>query len=273
MKLIENNLFVASDWFDINFFGEFASSAKAIKEKLNLQNYKVDDERLSSRVLNHWYKSEIIEDNRPNGKGWKKFSISELVWVQIVFKLRSIGLDLNRIKVVKHHIDKFNSIDTTSSCLLLDFYILVAMHSKIPLKLLVFESGQAEIVRQVDIDIANEFEVITEDFIMIDLNKLLDKLFTKKKIKADYFGQMSSDKKSALAQQIETSVSKENIQSVTIKVNDEDYIIGEKYFIKNRANANALMSMLNYGELIEKKNAGKSTYEVTDRKKIKRDNP
>ncbi len=36
MKLIENNLFVASDWFDINFFGEFASSAKAIKEKLNL---------------------------------------------------------------------------------------------------------------------------------------------------------------------------------------------------------------------------------------------
>ena len=270
MKLIENNVFVASDWFDLNFFGGFATSSATIKENLNLQNYKVDDERLSSRVLNHWYKSEIIEDNRPNGKGWKKFSISELVWVQVVFKLRSIGLDLNRIKLVKYHIDKFNSIDENSNCLLLDFYILVAMYSKIPIKLLVFESGQAEIVRQADIDIANEFEVITEDFIMIDLNKLLDKLFTKKKIKADYFGQVDSNKKSALVQQIETSVLKENIQSVTIKVNDEDYTIGEKYFIKNRAKANALMSMLNYGELIEKKNAGKSIYEVTDKKKIKK---
>jgi len=270
MKLIENNVFVASDWFDINFFGGFATSAKAIKEKVNLQNHKVDDERLSSRVLNHWYKSGIIDDNRPNGKGWKKFSISELVWVQVVFKLRSFGLDLKRIKLVKYHIDKFNSIDTTSNCLLLDFYILIAMYSKIPVKLLVFESGQAEIVRQVDIDIANEFEVISEDFIMIDLNKLLDKLFTKKKIKADYFGQMDANKKSVLAQQIENSVSKENIQSVTIKVNDEDYIIGEKYFLKNRSKANALMTMLNYGELTEKRNAGKSTYQVINQKKIKK---
>ena len=273
MNLEHNNIFPASDWFDVNFFGGFASSPNEIKEKLKLQNHKVDDKRLSSRVLNHWYKSGIIDDNRPNGKGWKKFSISELVWVQIIFKLRSIGLDLNRIKVVKHHIDKFNSIDKTSNCLLLDFYIIVAMYSKIPVKLLVFESGQAEIVRQVDIDIANELEVITEDFIMIDINKLLDKLFTKKKIKADYFGQNGSNKKSVLAEQIESSISKENIQSITIKINNEDYTIGEKYFVKNKYKANAIMSMLDFGELIEKKHNGKSTYEVINRKKIKRDDP
>jgi len=273
MKLIENNVFVASDWFDLNFFGGFASSSDAIKKKLNLQNYKVDDKRLSSRVLNHWYKSEIIEDNRPNGKGWKKFSISELVWVQIVFKLRNIGLDLNRIKLVKHHIDKFNSIDENSNCLLLDFYILVAMYSETPIKLLIFETGQAEIVRQVDIDIANQMEIIIEDFIMIDLNKLLDKLFTKKKIKADYFGQKDANQKSALVQQIETSVLKENIQSVTVKVNDKDYSIDEKYFVKNKDKANAIFNMLDFGELVEKKHQGRSTYEVTSKKKIKRDNP
>ncbi|MDB4240444.1 hypothetical protein N9826_06100 [Flavobacteriaceae bacterium] len=273
MKLIEKNVFIGSDWFDLNFLGGFAISSEKIKEKLNLQSYKVDNGRLSSRVLNHWYKSGIINDNRSNGKGWKKFSISELVWVQIVFKLRKFGLDLNRIKLVKTHIDKYNSIDKTSNCLLLDFYILVAIYSETPIKLLVFESGQAEIVRQVDIDMANQIEFLLEDFIMIDLNKLLNKLLTKKKIKANYFGQTDTNNKSVLAQQIETSVSKENIQSVTIKVNDEDYTIGEKYFVKNKAKANVLMSMLNYGELIEKKNAGKSTYELTNKKKIKRDNP
>jgi len=273
MKLKQNNLFPASDWFDSNFFGGFASSPSKIKDQLNEQDHKIDDERLSSRLLNHWYKTGIIDDDRPNSKGWKKFSISELVWVQVVFKLRKFGLDLNRIKLVKNHIDVYNKLDESSNCLLLDFYIVVAIHSSIPIKLIVFESGQADIVRQVDIDIANELEVITEDFIMIDINKLLDKLFTKKKIKANYFGQNGSNKKSVLAEQIESSVSKENIQSITIKVNNEDYTIGEKYFVKYKHKANAIMSMLDFGELIEKKHNGKSTYEVINRKKIKRDNP
>jgi hypothetical protein len=33
------------------------------------------------------------------------------------------------------------------------------------------------------------------------------------------------------------------------------------------------MSLLKFGELLEKKNSGKSTYEITNKKKIKRDNP
>ena len=272
MKLDNKNLFAASDWFDLNFFGEFVHSGISIKKQFNLQNLKVDDKRLSSRILNHWYETGIITDNRPNGKGWKKFSFSELVWVHIIFKLRTFGLDLKRIKLVKDHIDKYNSIDKTSNCPLLDFYMLVAIYSTTPVKLIVFESGQAEIVRQIDIDIANQLEFISEDFISIDINKLLNKLLAKKNLKADYLS-YSDIPKSQLIKQIEDSVSTDDIQSITIKVKDEDYIIDEKFFMKNRTKANALMSLLKFGELIEKKNAGKSTYEVTNKKKIKRDKP
>jgi len=273
MELIKKNVFSASDWFDSNFFGGFATSSGSLKERLNSKIYKVDDERLSSRVLNHWYKSGIIKDDRPNGRGWKKFSLSELAWIQVVFKLRNIGVDLKKIKLVKSHLDMFNEIDEKSNCLLLDFYIIIAVYTKFPIKLLVFESGQAEIVRQADIDIANELEFLLEDFIMIDINKLLNKLFTKQKIKADYFGKVNKEEKSELSRHIEKSVSKDNIQSVTIKVNDKDYSIDEKYFIKNKHKANEIINMLDYGELIEKKHNGKSTYEVTNKKKIKRDNP
>ena len=186
MKKEDNNTFPASDWFDLNFLGGFVNSDSSIKRKFNEQNLKVDDSRLSSRVLNHWYESGIITDNRPNGKGWKKFSLTEIVWVNIVFKLRSFGLDLKRIKEVKDHIDVYNPIDKTSNCPLLDFYMYVAIFSKIPIKLVVFESGQAEIVRQIDIDLANHIGLIKEDFISIDINKLLNKLFTKKNIETDY---------------------------------------------------------------------------------------
>jgi hypothetical protein len=33
------------------------------------------------------------------------------------------------------------------------------------------------------------------------------------------------------------------------------------------------MNVLDFGELVEKKHGGKSTYEVTNKKKIKRDTP
>jgi len=272
MKKEDNNTFPASDWFDLNFLGGFVNSDSSIKRKFNEQNLKVDDSRLSSRVLNHWYESGIITDNRPNGKGWKKFSLTEIVWVNIVFKLRSFGLDLKRIKEVKDHIDIYNSIDKTSNCPLLDFYMYVAIFSKIPVKLVVFESGQAEIVRQIDIDLANHIGLIKEDFISIDINKLLNKLFTKKNIETDYLG-YADIPKSHLIKQIEDSISAEDITSITIKMKDEDYIIDEKFLLKDRVKANALMSVLKFGELIEKKNAGKSTYQLTNKKKIKRDNP
>ena len=272
MKLDNKNLFAASDWFDLNFFGEFVHSGISIKKQFNLQNFKVDDKRLSSRILHHWYKTGLISDNRPDGKGWKKFSFSELVWVHIIFKLRTFGLELKRIKLVKDHLDKYNSIDKTSNCPLLDFYMLVAIYSTTPVKLIVFESGQAEIVRQIDIDIANQLEFISEDFISIDINKLLNKLLAKKNLKADYLS-YSDIPKSQLIKQIEDSVSTDDIQSITIKVKDEDYIIDEKFFMRDRTKANALMSVLKFGELVEKKNGNKSTYEITKKKKIKRDNP
>lgn len=271
MKLENNNIFPASDWFDNNFLGGFASSSLSIKEQFNEQKYKIDDDRLSSRLLNHWYKTGIIDDDRPNGKGWKKFSISELVWVQIIFKLRKFGLDLNRIKLAKNYIDIYNELDENSNCLLLDFYIVVAIHSTIPIKIIVFESGQAEIVRQVDIDIANQMGMILEDFIMIDLNKLLNSIFTKKEIRANYFGQM--DVKSPIIKQIESSISKDNVQSVTVRVNDKDYLIDEKYLVDNKEKASAIINVLDFGELVEKRHEGKSIFEVTSKKKIKRDNP
>ena len=272
MKLYNKNIIRTSDWFDLNFFGGFINSDTSIKKQFNEQNLKVDDKRLSSRILNHWYETGIVTDNRPNGKGWKKFSFSELVWVHIIFKLRAFGLDLKRIKFVKDQLDIYNSIDKISNCPLLDFYMLVAIYSTIPVKLIIFESGQAELVRQIDIDIANQLEFISEDFISIDINKLLNKLLSKKNLKVDYLS-YSDIPKSLLIKQIENSVSADDIQSITIKVKDEDYIIDEKFFMKNRTKANALMSVLKFGELIEKKNAGKSTYEVTNKKKIKRDNP
>jgi DNA-binding transcriptional MerR regulator len=264
------NVFPASEWFDINFLGGFLYSDLEIINQFNQQTYTVGEEKLSSRVLNHWYQYGIITDDRPNNKGWKKFSFSELIWIQIVLKLRNFGLDLKRIKKVKEQINFYNIKDSKSKCPLLDFYMIVALSSNIPIKFIVFESGEAEIVRQSDIDVANELNLIKEDFISIDINKLLDRVLTKKNVKADYLN-YSKTSKNPLFNQIEESLSENNIESVTIKVKDKNYLIDEVFFTKDRKQARTLMNMLQYGKIIENKNAGKSTYQITNQKKIKKE--
>jgi DNA-binding transcriptional MerR regulator len=264
------NVFPASDWFDLNFLSGFLHSDLNIVKQFNQQTYTIGEEKLSSRVLNHWYQSGIIIDDRLDNKGWKKFSFSEIVWISIVIKLRKFGLDLQRIKKVKEQIDYYNTKDSKSKCPLLDFYMLVAITSTIPIKFIVFESGQAEIVKQSDIDIANQINLINEDFISIDINKLLDKALTKKKVKADYFNSIKTSD-NPLFTQLEESLSKNNIQSVTIKANDKDYLIDEVFFTKDGKEARTITNMLQYGKVIENKNAGKSTYQITNQKKIKKE--
>ena len=264
------NVFPASDWFDLNFLAGFLHSDLNIVKQFNQQTYTIGEEKLSSRVLNHWYQSGIITDDRLDNKGWKKFSFSEIVWISIVIKLRKFGLDLQRIKKVKEQIDYYNTKDSKSKCPLLDFYMLVAITSTIPIKFIVFESGQAEIVKQSDIDIANQLNLINEDFISIDINKLLDKALTKKKVKADYFNSIKTSD-NPLFTQIEESLSKNNIQSVTIKTNDKDYLIDEVFFTKDGREARAIKNMVEYGRLIENMTAGKSTYQIIKQKKIKKE--
>jgi hypothetical protein len=266
------NIFSASDWFDENFFGDFLTSQSESKRRLNEQIHKIGDEKLSSRVLNHWYEAGILDDDRPNGKGWKKFSISELIWIQIVIKLRGFGLDLVRIKKVKQEINLYHSSENISKCPLLDFYIILSTITSSPIKFIVFESGEATVTRQIDIDIANASGLLQEDFISIDMNKLVSKFHIGKNIKTDYLG-YSDIPKSPIQKKIEESLRVEDIQSVTIRVKDNDYVVDEEFFTKDKLKAKALMNMLQFGSLTEKKSAGKSTFTVTNKKKIKRENP
>lgn len=269
---IRKNTILSSVYADALFTGAFELIPDEIKLNLNEKRYQVGDERLSSRVLNHWYVTGLIADDRPNGRGWKKFSLSELVWIKIVLTLRGFGLDLKRIRLVRDQFERFNEMDPISEIALLDFFILAAINSSEPIKVIVFESGQAEILGQSDLDIAYELDGIQEDFISIDLGLLLNKLITKKDIKADYLN-YNKLPKDPIVEEVEESLKAEDIQSITIRVKNRDYLVDEEFFLKSRSKANALMKMLRFGKLVENKNDGKSTFLVTNKKKVKRDAP
>ena len=270
-----NNVFPASDWFDENFFGEFLFSHLNIIEQFNVQKHTIGEENISSRVLNHWYEMGIITDDRENKKSWKKFSVSELVWIRIVLKLRNFGLDLKRIKQVKEQINHYSNDGNISKCPLLDFYILVAISSSIPIKFIVFESGQAEIVRQQDIDIANQLNLIKDDFISIDLNKLLDNMFTKKTIRADYFYYTKSEKetqhsKTDIEQEIFNSLYLEEVKSFSVRITkDGNFLVKKERFTNSKKEMESMLNKLDYAEGSTVKKGKNKYHKIKEQKRIK----
>lgn len=260
------NTFTASDWFDLNF-PEFLYSDLKIIEQINQQTYTIGEEKLSSRVLNHWYQEGIITDDRPNNKGWKKFSFSEIVWMQIVIKLRRFGLDLQRIKKVKEQIDIYNTIKSQSKCPLLDFYIIVAITSSIPIKFIVFESGQAEIVKQTEIDLANYLNNITEDFITIDINKLLNRIIAKKSVKADYFNY----NKTEIEKEIFNSLYLDKDKSITIKLNNgKEFLVNKEKVLSSKKEMESLLNKLDYAQGSTIKRRNKKYHKIEEKKRIKK---
>jgi DNA-binding transcriptional MerR regulator len=271
-----NNTFHASDWFDMNFLVEFLNSDLKIIREFNEQKFTIGEENISSRVLNHWYEMGLITDDRVDKKSWKKFSASELVWIRIIIKLRNFGLDLKRIKQVKEQIHYYSKKDIVSKCPLLDFYMLVAISSTIPIKFIVFESGQAEIVRQVDIEIASQFQFIEEDYISIDINRLLNKMFTKKNIRADYFDFAKSEKetdhsKTDIEQEIFNSLYLEEVKSFSVNITkDGNFLVKKERFTTSKKEMDSMLNKLDYAEGSTVKKGKIKYHKIEEQKRIKK---
>jgi|TARA_B110000037_G_scaffold211075_1_gene262207 DNA-binding transcriptional MerR regulator len=271
-----NNTFHASDWFDMNFLVEFLNSDLKIIREFNEQKFTIGEENISSRVLNHWCEMGLITDDRVDKKSWKKFSASELLWIRIIIKLRNFGLDLKRIKQVKEQIHYYSKKDIVSKCPLLDFYMLVAISSTIPIKFIVFESGQAEIVRQVDIEIASQFQFIEEDYISIDINRLLNKMFTKKNIRADYFDFAKSEKetdhsKTDIEQEIFNSLYLEEVKSFSVNITkDGNFLVKKERFTNSKKEMDSMLNKLDYAEGSTVKKGKIKYHKIEEQKRIKK---
>jgi hypothetical protein len=133
------------DWFQVNFLGCFLNLNLEFKTKLNHKQYSLSEPSVTPRVLHHWHQTGVITDRRAKGKGWSKFSFTELVWIKLIIRLREFGLSLDKIKIGKEDLSKYAAEDAGSTFPLLDFYLLYVRSYKHPVNLRVFEDGHLRI--------------------------------------------------------------------------------------------------------------------------------
>jgi len=265
---IKRNYLADTDWFDYQFICGFLYENHSVKEFLNEPKYTIGDEAISSRVLKHWHDVGILDDNRPKGKGWRKFSLTEVVWISVVSQLRNFGLDLKKIKKVKKYLDVFNSNENQSKCPLLDFYIAHCMTSTMPIKLLVFETGEALIGRQVAIDISVQYDFIKDDYISIDIGRLINKQFKAKKIETNY----TDYSLSTIGREVQKGIYYEDVKSITINVLGNKNILLTKEHIKGSRNEiKALLKKAgDYYEESSVNTGSRKHYKLLEKKKLKK---
>ena len=261
------NYLVDTDWFDYHFLGDFLYSDHRVKEFLNKPRYSVGKENISSRVLNHWHDMGIINDSREGNKGWRKFSISEMLWITIIVKLRNFGVDLKKIKDVKEYLDTYNSNDNISNCPLIDFYIVLSFNSQMPIKLLVFSNGESLIGRQVAIDESLQLGLITEDYISIDLSRLVKEKINGRNIETDYLNYSLTE----IEKEFSKSININSIKSLEIKLKNGSFYLSKEHIYHNRDEIKSILHNVGdyYEQSVVKKGRGKY-YKLTEEKVIKK---
>lgn len=154
----------------------FSDSGKKFSQYLNERKLRVENKTFSSRLINHWEKIGLIEDTRSDVQGWRKFSVMESVWLQIVSELRGFGLSLDTILNVRYHLTHNRDKYEFAEYPLLEFYVTAALMKK-PVLLLVTKSGDAEPVFSLEYYNLKDFLCSIPSHIVIDLNVVVQRIY------------------------------------------------------------------------------------------------
>jgi len=151
-----------------------------ISLKLNEKAFSLSKDDFSYRIINHWEKNDLLTNSRETGKGWRKYSIMDKVWLYIVKDMRNFGISLTMIQLVKKSI----TLKSKSRVIfpLLEYYVSLALTGK-PVFLIVFENGQASPVIEKEYQANREYSSVN-NHLQINLNNLLQKVFPEIPVKS-----------------------------------------------------------------------------------------
>lgn len=171
--------------FDIGFNSYYKNlGTNKISQVLNNQERNIKFGTVTYRQLNSWDEQGLLPNTREGGKGWRKFSIMDAIWIKIIHELREFGFPLEKIKAAKESLS-FMSDKCGAAMPFLEFYTAFAIGSKMPVILLVFKDGVAIPANLTQYKIANQYLGV-DNHLQINLNELIQGLFPALDLKPQY---------------------------------------------------------------------------------------
>ncbi len=142
--------------------------------------FSVGDIGESYRTINHWESLGILKDSRKEKSGWRKFSITDVIWLLTISELRKYGYPLRNISKAQKFLFSVDSKLKVKQSKL-ESYISLAL-SKVPMSLLLFEDGTSKVIN----DKINFEEQEKNSFILINFDFFVRKVLKKKTLNPLY---------------------------------------------------------------------------------------
>ena len=149
------------------------AQSSGISSLLNNQFSVIDRLAISYRKINHWYEQGLLDDNR-QGNEWRRVTIMEFLWLNIIAELREWGLPIDTIKLVKQSLS-VNSEATGLKMPLLEYCVFLCAIEKIPVTLLVFQDGSCAPITYHNYKY--NLSVGLENHLNININRIVQTVF------------------------------------------------------------------------------------------------
>ncbi len=152
---------------------------------INEKKFTAKETDISYRTLNHWSEIGLIDDEREEGKGWRKFSILDVVWIHVISALRNFGFSMEQLLKAKtsllettYEFDDANrpSVLENMQISAFEFYLATALMHKTAVFLRVLESGESEMLTYEEY----QYEITNSELahhLIIDLTLIIRKIF------------------------------------------------------------------------------------------------
>jgi len=160
-----------------------SDDTKDFRDFFNKKQCRISDTVISYRLINHWEKEGLVKSSRgENNKGWRYYSLMDLVWLSIVIRLRNFGYSIENIRKSKPTIAAgINECEYGE----LEFYTATAYVNNVPVYALFFSNFQGEVANLYEILDSSEKRGVL-DHISINVNAILQRLFPNKNLKPVY---------------------------------------------------------------------------------------
>ena len=173
------------DDFLIAFNSYYKSeSGRETSKHLNTPNLPIS-EVAQSRILNHWEKEGVLNDKRNEGRGWRRYSPMEVIWIHIVIELIKFNFSLANLIVLKSALEKLSEKVEFSEMPELELYVRHSLSKPKPVYLMVLPDGNGFIGFKKELDDLKEIGFVGSH-ISIDLLAILKKVFPKLSLKVEF---------------------------------------------------------------------------------------
>ena len=214
-----------------------------ISRNINERLYRLESGAVSSRTINHWEKQGLFEADRGSGRGWRKYSVIDKVWLEIIVELRKFGFSLGKIKKVKTDLEFLRAHTLYSQFPLLEMYITIeAILLKRPVYLLVFTDGSTGPVTYSEYKSMNE-RMNNDNHIKINLNPILQSFFPFMDLKPIIHPHMDLESREM---SLIFMIRMQDYESIKIKTNSGKIVMLE--VTKVAANEARIINLINEGD-------------------------